>query len=158
MIITRTLAGLAIGLPLAVLVGCGGGPSSPSGQAPNRLQGVWNGTLTIIPTGSGQPSVDGLTRWTFTGAGVAYKAAIQSSNPLLPLTDQIPAADAVLASATGIPVGLITQGSYPCTGRGPAFFSSEGQVTSETTITATFHGVDCTGSPYDGSVRLTLSR
>jgi hypothetical protein len=119
---------------------------------------VWNGILTIVR--DGQPSVDGATRWTFTGSGAAYRVAIQSSNPSLPLTtDQVPAADAVLSSATGIPDNLITLGSYPCSSGVPnAGFASNGQVTSETTITATFHGVDCARSPYDGSVRLTLSR
>jgi hypothetical protein len=157
--ITRTRAGVAIGVAVVALVGCGGGsPSSPSGQSPNRLQGVWNGILTIVL--DGQPSVDGATRWTFTGSGAAYRVAIQSSNPSLPLTtDQVPAADTALSSATGLPVDLVTLGSYPCSSGVPAaVFASAGQVTSETTITATFHGVDCTRTPYNGSVRLTLSR
>jgi hypothetical protein len=137
-------------LATTLLTACGGSPSGPSDQASNRLVGSWRGDLII--SRADRPEVRSATQWAFSGAGVTLQASIQITDPIL--TDRIQAATAVLASQT-LPAEITTNGTFICTGAAPALFSSRGQMTDNTHIEASFHGVDCAGSPFDGRVALT---
>lgn len=134
------------------LVGCGGSPSSPSDNPRNILQGTWNGTFTL--TRSGQPDQRSNTQWTFNGSGSTYQATMQFSTPTLPA--RIEQGSTVLNPALVYPIELTTNGVYACTQAAPATYSSRGFVSDAQHIEASFHGLDCTGSPYDG--RISLSR
>lgn len=135
-----------------LLTACGGdSPSGPSNTSTNRLAGTWRGDLVITRTG--QPAARSATQWTFSGTGVQLDATIQITDPILP-TRTIQAATAVMASQT-LPAEVTTTGTFLCPGAAPALFSSRGQMTDDQHITASFHGVDCASSPFDGQVALT---
>lgn len=140
---------------LAVLVGCGRAPSSPSPPV-SFLAGTWTGTLVIER--ENEPVVSGSTTWTFTVVPdtnqQTFQVALQSQHPWLPIATTVTSA---LTPSNVPPTNISTQGTYTsprgCTGN----LLSAGVATA-TRIDASFAGVDCpslASSTFDGHVVLT---
>ena len=146
-------AHLALAASLAFLAGCDSGrvPTTPSPAS--FLAGTWRGTLTIQP--SGQPASTGSTTWTFEVLPQtnlqSFNATVRSEHPWLPITLQ--AITAIAPSATP-PTQISTQGDYSSPRGCRGTFGSLGTAEANR-IEASFHGVDCNGETFDGSVVLT---
>jgi hypothetical protein len=136
---------------------CGSGPTAPSAPADAFLSGRWAGSMTISQ--NGQPAVTGPATWNFQStpgtAGTTYSVAIQSQHPWATVSM---AGSTALVPPAIAPSQVSTQGTYRSPRGCSGSFGSEG-IASATSLSATFHGVDCdqSGFPvtFDGTVELS---
>ena len=146
-------AHLALAASLAVLAGCDSGPAPTTPSPTSFLAGTWRGTLTIQP--SGQAATTGSTTWTFEVVPQtnlqSFNATVRSEHPWLPITLQ---AIAAIAPSATPPTQISTQGDYSSPRGCRGTFGSLGTAEANR-IEASFHGVDCNGETFDGSVVLT---
>lgn len=139
-------------LAALVLSACDGGRAPTSPTPVSFLEGTWEGTLTIVPTG--ETGASGGTTWTFdvvpqTGLQ-SFNVQAESAHPWFANAFE---GIAALAPSPTPPTQISTQGDYASPRGCHGTFGSFGTADARR-IEASFHGVDCERS-FDGSVVLT---